>query len=209
MAFPGRKCTLFIVLLMLISILARSAEAQELGSPAEQMQWVHNEVINLLSSVERAKAQPQSTAQINAAIAFIEKRLAISSAAAHIYGRAWGDLDDLERMKFIDALLSVYRQIVVDQIIDYIDKAPTLKEVKVKGDKARVRYSLEIDNALSSIVYSLRKQSGSWLIYDINKDGVSLLRNFIAQLKPVIQSRGIDGAVAELQTITEKSSRPD
>ncbi|MEE4242756.1 MAG: ABC transporter substrate-binding protein [Desulfopila sp.] len=200
-----------VLLLILVAGAAPlvSTEIQEPSGPAAWMEEFHLNVNMLLAEhAEEVGSVESKSQQASAAVGFIEKHIAVSLAAAHIYGNGWKSLEKQDQAAFTDALLAVFRQVMAENIVDFAGKTLEFKEEQQKGEKALVRYTVPWDKP-SSLVYSLRKRQGKWLIFDINRDGVSLLRNFMSQLRPIIQREGLEAAVLKLHDIGEKSLRQD
>lgn len=49
-----------------------------------------------------------------------------------------------------------------------------------------------------SVVYSLERNNGQWLVYDISVDGVSLLQSYRVQFATVIENKGFNGLLTML-----------
>jgi phospholipid transport system substrate-binding protein len=50
------------------------------------------------------------------------------------------------------------------------------------------------------IDYRMHKQSGSWKVYDLVIDNVSMISNYRGQFRATIARSGIDGLIRELQS---------
>ncbi len=67
-------------------------------------------------------------------------------------------------------------------------------------DIARVKSVYFLREGELNVNYSLKmNRSGSWKVYDINIDGISLLKNYRSDFKSHIQRNGIDSLIEELE----------
>ena len=70
-----------------------------------------------------------------------------------------------------------------------------------RNDVARVKSVYLLKEGELHVNYSLKmNQSGSWKVYDINIDGISLLRNYRSDFKSHIEREGIRSLINELQS---------
>lgn len=67
---------------------------------------------------------------------------------------------------------------------------PSLRELPTTIDYAGKKYSVS---------YRLEQANGSWLIYDVNIEGVSMIANWRSQLDPIFQRGGAAAVIASLE----------
>lgn len=72
---------------------------------------------------------------------------------------------------------------------------PTLRELPTTINYAGKTYSVS---------YRLEQAGGSWLIYDVNIEGVSMIANWRSQLDPIFQRGGAAAVIAALETNLSK-----
>ena len=69
-----------------------------------------------------------------------------------------------------------------------------------RKDLAKVKSVYLLSEGALNVNYSLRlDQSGIWKVYDINIDGISLLRNYRSDFRSHIERHSIDSLITELQ----------
>ena len=69
-----------------------------------------------------------------------------------------------------------------------------------RKDLAKVKSVYLLREGELNVNYSLRlDQSGIWKVYDINIDGISLLRNYRSDFRSHIERHSIDSLITELQ----------
>ena len=69
-----------------------------------------------------------------------------------------------------------------------------------RKDLAKVKSVYLLSEGALNVNYSLRlDQSGIWKVYDINIDGISLLKNYRSDFRSHIERHSIDSLITELQ----------
>ena len=69
-----------------------------------------------------------------------------------------------------------------------------------REDVAKIKSVYLLSEGELSVSYSLkRNQSGEWKVYDINIDGISLLRNYRSDFRNHIKRDGLDSLISELE----------
>jgi phospholipid transport system substrate-binding protein len=122
-----------------------------------------------------------------------------------VLGESWVSADDETREVFIDQ----FRQLLVrtyatallqfsDQKIEYpkVDQKAGSRTVVVKQD-------ISTPNMTMPIIYKLYKKAGSWKVFDVSIDGVSLVKTYRASFGSMISNQGLEGLIMMLQ---EKNS---
>ena len=70
-----------------------------------------------------------------------------------------------------------------------------------RNDVARVKSVYLLNEGELHVSYSLKmNQSGSWKVYDINIDGISLLRNYRSDFRSHIDRKGMDSLIQDLES---------
>ena len=70
-----------------------------------------------------------------------------------------------------------------------------------RNDIARVKSVYLLNEGELHVNYSLKmNQSGNWKVYDINIDGISLLRNYRSDFRSHIEREGMNSLIEELES---------
>ena len=69
-----------------------------------------------------------------------------------------------------------------------------------RSDIARVKSVYLLNEGELNVNYSLKlNESAKWKVYDINIDGISLIKNYRSDFKSHIERDGIDSLIEELE----------
>ncbi len=104
-------------------------------------------------------------------------------------GKPWNRFSPDEREKFVKLFTDLLENTYLEKILSYDD------EMKVEYDKEIVQKDnyVQIDTRLMSrngpipISYSLKRaDNGQWMVYDVNAEGVSLVKNYRTQFGEIL-----------------------
>jgi len=119
--------------------------------------------------------------------------------AEHSLRRYWGKRTEEEQVAFTDLYRRLLEKNYADpklytksDKIDYIG-------VEMDGEKTTLRTRVHYKNEQSSIDYLFHKVDGTWLIYDMVIDDLSVVDNNYSQFRKEIRKSSYEGLVKKLQ----------
>ena len=201
------KCKIMnkIISLMfsVIVVLASPIVAAE-QTPAELVKSTTTMVIDRIQrDKDILEANPKE--MLNLVSEYIFPAFDFDIISQWVLGESWVSADDETREVFIDQ----FRQLLVrtyatallqfsDQKIEYpkVDQKAGSRTVVVKQD-------ISTPNMTMPIIYKLYKKAGSWKVFDVSIDGVSLVKTYRASFGSMISNQGLEGLIMMLQ---EKNS---
>ena len=114
----------------------------------------------------------------------------------------WTSMNPILRMKFQQAFRSLMVKTYMKSLTSFDgEKIKFLPYKKGKRlDVARVKSVYLLNEGELSVSYSLKlNKSAEWKVYDINIDGISLIKNYRSDFKSHIERDGIDSLIEELE----------
>ncbi|MFL2568849.1 MAG: phospholipid-binding protein MlaC [Gammaproteobacteria bacterium] len=114
----------------------------------------------------------------------------------------WTSMNPILRMKFQQAFRSLMVKTYMKSLTSFDgEKIKFLPYKKGKRlDVARVKSVYLLNEGELSVNYSLKlNKSAEWKVYDINIDGISLIKNYRSDFKSHIERDGIDSLIEELE----------
>ena len=114
----------------------------------------------------------------------------------------WTSMNPILRMKFQQAFRSLMVKTYMKSLTSFDgEKIKFLPYKKGKRpDIARVKSVYLLNEGELSVNYSLKlNKSAEWKVYDINIDGISLIKNYRSDFKSHIERDGIDSLIEELE----------
>ena len=114
----------------------------------------------------------------------------------------WTSMNPILRMKFQQVFRSLMVKTYMKSLTSFDgEKIKFLPYKKGKRpDIARVKSVYLLNEGELSVNYSLKlNKSAEWKVYDINIDGISLIKNYRSDFKSHIERDGIDSLIEELE----------
>jgi phospholipid transport system substrate-binding protein len=186
--------------ILVVWMLPPAAESSPAGpGPAGQVQLILARLAEIVeageTSSERAINERFSRARDS-----LEADLAIEAVAGHILGnKIWPGLTEKEQLEFIVQLGALLQPAIAAKLAYYGGGEMQVVEERISGDRSLVKTRFTVGGKISSIVFTMLRRTDRWQLFDINIDGVSLVRNLMAQIRPIAGRSGIAGVLAELQ----------
>jgi len=117
-----------------------------------------------------------------------------------VLGKTWRTLDDAERENFTEIMTKLLENVYVGKLEDYSGGDIEYVEEKIKkGTRAQVTTLIEEGGVKLPVHYIMRKGEEKWMVYDINIEGVSLVRNYQQQFKSILRKDKYEGLVKVLE----------
>ena len=98
----------------------------------------------------------------------------------------------------------------IGKLEDYHYKKIEFVEEKIQGDRSQVTTLVEKDDVKLPVHYILQLTPRGWMVYDINIEGVSLVRNYMEQFRAILRTDNFQALVKiieEKNKTFEKSSK--
>lgn len=140
------------------------------------------------------------------------RRTAIKKAIATIFdsqemakrslGRHWNQRTPAERKQFSDLFATLLENSYAGKIESYNNEKIIYTKESVDGDYAEVKSKVvTAKNDEYTLDYRLlKKENGSWMVYDVVIEGVSLVSNYRTQFNKIISTSGYPELIKKLQS---------
>ena len=132
-------------------------------------------------------------------------RFAWTTMSRLVLARNWRKLTDIQQTEFVDAFQQHLAMVYGRRLGRIGDETIEVSQGRVasNGD-VTVRTTVhggEADGVV--IAYRLRATDGQWKVIDVIIEGVSLVSNFRAQMKEIVNNSGTDSLIAKLRGKSE------
>lgn len=187
-----------VAFLMMISFSAFSEER-----PEQLLERVTEEMLAALKNNDKAIKSNQ-----NKLFSIVEKILVphvdVYDMSRWVVGRnAWLTATPSQRSRFADEFKDLMIRTYSTSLTAYSNQ--TIVYIPIREDiseKQRVQVSsqiLESGRTPINVTYRLVHKDGTWKVYDIIIEGVSLLKGFKEQFAPDIQQNGMDSVIKKMR----------
>lgn len=190
-----------IAALGLFLALPSGAFAQQ-GPASRYLEQRHDEVMAL---IRRPAATDADRARRTQAVTrILSELLDYQELSRRALGAHWETRTPAQRERFVSLLRQlVERQYeqnlerLTDFEVTYTNEAQT-SDGTVVTTSARSR--VERRQPAVEIAYSMHAEGGTWRVFDVNTDGVSLVRNYHNQFNRIISQSGWDDLIHRMET---------
>jgi phospholipid transport system substrate-binding protein len=179
--------------LMLIFIILLVIPLQGYAAtPKETVETGVNNVIKTLGEPAfKAKPKDEQVAIIGAEI---DKIFDFKELSRRTLGKQWKKMSAEQQTEFVQLFRELLQGVYADRLLAYSDQKVLFeKEIMLKKGRAEVQSYLQTsDGKKIPLFYRLTDKSGSWKVYDIIIEGVSMVKNYRTQFRKIISKGSPD-----------------
>ncbi len=202
--FPGIQ---FVSALSLLAVLFFCnpfiLSAQETG-PMETLKPILTDLTNILLD-KNLQGEANKIERRKKIMVEVHKGFDFTEMSKRVLGRTWRTLSEKERLHFTELMTTLLENVYIGKFEEYEDQADKygIKYIgeMVKGSRAQVTTEVAAgeNGAVFPVHYIMQLKNGKWMVYDINLEGVSLIRNYQEQFKSILRTEKYEGLVKTLE----------
>ncbi|MCP4339967.1 MAG: ABC transporter substrate-binding protein [Desulfobulbaceae bacterium] len=167
-------------------------------TPTDELKPVLNDLTAVLSD-EDLKGKEHLVARRDKIMSLIKRGFDFREMSKRVIGKKWRQIDDKEKDNFTSLMTKLLENVYIGKLESYSGQQIEFVAEKVKGQRAQVTTLIENRGAKIPVHYIMRKNDSNWLVYDINIEGVSLVRNYQEQFKSILRKEDYKGLVKVLE----------
>ena len=111
----------------------------------------------------------------------------------------WPDLKQDQRERFTELFVKRLRRSYLDKLTSYTDEKIIYETPLAVKKKVHVPTQLISNGNKISMLYKLYPSSNSWKIYDIEIEGVSIIRSYRSQFNEILQKGTVDDLLQKME----------
>jgi len=194
----------FIGLFMILAIGVMLPLQGYAATPIETVETGVNKVLKTLTdSAFKAKTKDEKIATISQEIDHI---FDFTELSKRTLGRDWKKMSAEQQKEFVKLFKQLLQGVYADRLLAYSDQKVIFdKETMLKEDNAEVQsYILNTDGNKIPLFYRLTNKGGSWKVYDIIIEGVSMVKNYRTQFREILAKDSPDKLIEILRNKVNK-----
>jgi phospholipid transport system substrate-binding protein len=151
------------------------------------------------------KAKPKNE-QIAMLESQIEAVFDFTELSKRTLGRTWKKMSSEQQTEFVELFQKLLQGVYADLLISYTDEKIIFgKERTLKKGQAEVESYLQTkDGKKIPLHYRLTDKSGSWKVYDVIIEGVSMVKNYRSQFREIMKGGSPEKLLEILRGKVEK-----
>jgi phospholipid transport system substrate-binding protein len=189
--------TIALSAILLLALMVSGARASD---PKEVAKQVIDRALGILN--DPANAGPAKKQQRFSMVKqIVDRHFDYREMAKRSLGATWNRLSNSQREEFVRLFAELLETSYADKIDRYV------KHVRIEytgerldGDYAEVPTVVVRPNDRIPLTYRLHNDSGTWMVYDVVIEGVSLVSNYRSQFSRVISESSYSELVKRLRT---------
>jgi len=111
----------------------------------------------------------------------------------------WPDLPREKREKFTERYIELLKTSYLDKLTLYTDEKVIFEPPVEANKKVHIPTELISKDRRTSILYKLYKPADGWKVYDLEIQGVSIIRSYRSQFDAILQSGTIDDLLRKME----------
>jgi len=167
------------------------------GSPTEDLKPALNSLVDTLGD-ESLKGDEKKEERRTKIMVEIKKGFDFREMSRRVLGKTWRKIDAAEQENFTNIMTKLLENVYVGKLETYNGGDIEYVKETIKGKRAQVTTLIEDNGVKLPVHYIMRQGSERWRVYDINIEGVSLVRNYQEQFKSILRKEKYDGLVKVL-----------
>ena len=195
----------YLLIPLVIFSLAGPATAQPPQGPTEQLRNDIDEIVSILRTRGLAEEKADRITVL------VKQRFDFEAMSRLVLAVNWRRASEEQKARFselfADLLEANYRGRMEDYISEYSGEHVEYGSETIRDGRALVETLLVTDAREFPISYKMLQKEGEWLIYDVEIEGVSLVRNFRSTYDEIVRREGIDRLLERMEEkIRERKS---
>lgn len=172
------------------TVLLRAAEA----GPTEQLKPA---IYNLISILDDESLQGDANKQVRREkiMAAISGGFDFREMSRRVLGRTWHTISGEQQDYFVIQMTKLLENVYLGRLETYSGEPVEFVAERIKGKRAQVTTIIEQDSVKFPVHYIMQKEHDRWMVYDINIEGVSLIRNYMEQFRSILRKEKYDGLI--------------
>jgi phospholipid transport system substrate-binding protein len=190
---------LILVVLVMVPLYGYAA------TPKETVEAGVNKLLKTLGDPAfKAKPEDERIAIIGAEI---ETVFDFKELSRRTLGREWKKMKTEQQKEFVQLFRKLLQGVYADRLLAYSDQKIIFdKETMLKKGRAEVQSYLQTsDGKKIPLFYRLTDKSGSWKVYDVIIEGVSMVKNYRTQFRQILSKDSHEKLLEILRNKVNKS----
>jgi phospholipid transport system substrate-binding protein len=182
------------IMMLLLSGLLLGTLALAVPSPREQVKQTVDQVLEVLRN-KAISGQPRRETLSR----LIRARFNFTIMSQRTLGKFWKEADAQQQARFITLFSDLLEASYISRIEAYSNETVSYLGERVEGELAEVDTSIHSGNIDIPISYRLVLENGSWFVYDVIIEEVSLIRNYRNSYGEIVRKEGYSGLFARME----------
>ena len=188
-------------------VLVTGIPCAQATAPLEQVKGTVEGILALMR--DEALTDPLKKVERRAMImAMIDARFNFQEMSRRSLAKAWRALSNEEKELFVKLFSELLKNNYIGRIESYSDEIMDYAREVINQNKmtrAKVYTNILRNGSEIPINYVMMKKGDEWFVYDVDIEGVSLVRNYRSEFRRILSKEKFAGLIKRLQEKNAKS----
>lgn len=187
------------VLMFLVLCLSGEGRVETLAEgPTAQLKPALDKLITILAD-ESMKGSEKKSERRALIMDTISSGFDFREMSKRVLGRTWGTITPEQRDYFVVQMTKLLENVYIGKLEGYSGQTVEFIAERIKNSRAQVTTLVENEGVKLPVHYIMQDTEGKWMVYDINIEGVSLIRNYMEQFKSIIRKDKFEGLIKVIE----------
>lgn len=193
----------FVPYLIVLSIVISSSFIYgDDHSPTAQLRPVLAQLVEVLDD-ESLKGETHKIERRSKIMGIIASGFDFREMSRRVLGRTWNELPETEKDYFVTQFTKLLENVYIGKLESYGGRTVDFVAERIKGKRAQVTTLIPYDESKIPIHYIMQRELDKWMVYDINIEGVSLVRNYMEQFRTILRTQKYEGLIRNIEKKNE------
>ena len=175
------------------------------GVPLETVKGYADKVLDVLRDPS-LKAESARTLKKERIEAILEKIFDFTELSKRTLAQHWSKFDPGQQKEFVGLYKTLLMETYTNKIMTYTDQKIVFNsEVALTENTFEVRSTVLKNAGDIPINYRVMQKDGSWMVYDVVIEGVSLINNYRSQFREILANKPPESLLETLRKKVLKS----
>ena len=175
------------------------------GVPLETVKGYADKVLDVLRDPS-LKAESARTLKKERIEAILEKIFDFTELSKRTLAQHWSKFDPGQQKEFVGLYKTLLMETYTNKIMTYTDQKIVFNsEVALTENTFEVRSTVLKNAGDIPINYRVMQKDGSWMVYDVVIEGVSLINNYRSQFREILANKPPESLLETLRKKVSKS----
>ena len=174
------------------------SQATDFEGPTEQLKPALDNLIVIIED-ESLKGPDHKTERRTLIMKEISNGFDFREMSRRVLGRTWNKITPEQQDYFVVQMTKLLENVYVGKLETYTGQTVEFVEERIKGNRAQVTTLIEDEGVKLPVHYIMQKTGNKWMVYDINIEGVSLIRNYTEQFRSILRQKDYEGLIKVIE----------
>ncbi len=196
--FTAQKFFFFIMIAILAGYSHGALASVRQEGPMAQMKEAVDEILVIMRGEQFSHPESRE-GEKERIIAILHQHFDFEEMSMRTLARYWKERTPAEKEYFVELFTRLLQNTYVDRVDTYSGEVLVFTGEEIKGRYAEVYSNFVKNNLEVPVYYRLKNHDGSWKVYDVIIEGVSLIRNYRTQFQAILDRESYPDLVKKME----------